>query len=557
MAGRYELAEVIGRGGMGTVYRAVDLVLGRSVAVKTLPWLIADQNPNSVARFEREARAAAALSHPAVVAVYDTGVDASTHFIVMELAAGRSLEAILRQEGALDPERAVGIAAGVADALAAAHRAGIVHRDIKPANVMVADDGSVKVLDFGIARSRGAATLTENAAVLGTAAYMAPEQAMGQPADERSDIYALGCVLYAMLSGHPPFAGDGFAAIMHQQANADPRPLRSENPRVPSALSGLVMQMLAKAPGDRPQSAGEVRNRLAAVSHGALAGVADTEPTARMRAGGVGPAVVGAAGSGGLGGTGGSGASGRRGGAAAAVPAQLLADERPARRRIAAAGAIAAVVLVIALVALASGSGSPRRTAATGKSRTASATASTATRARARAKAPTHAPRATAPAAASTPDPATTSASTATVSDTAPPHSVSEAAGALSSLITRDLQSGAITPKAAHEIGTALVGVIASWQHGDAAGAQQQLAAVTQQLAALAQHGEISAAAAPALTSAVADLRNALASTSPPQTAPPDPAKGGHPPGHGADPGHGGPPPGHAKKHDGGLKGGD
>ncbi|HWF72437.1 MAG TPA: protein kinase, partial [Solirubrobacteraceae bacterium] len=262
MAGRYELADVIGRGAMGTVYRADDLVLGRSVAVKTLPWLVADQNPKSVARFEREARAAAALSHPAVVAVYDTGVDASTHFIVMELVSGRSLEAILRTEGALDPDRAAALAARVADALAAAHRAGIIHRDIKPANVMVADEGAVKVLDFGIARARGSVTLTEGASVLGTAAYMAPEQALGKPADERSDIYALGCVLYALLTGRPPFTGEGFAAIIHQQANAEPRSPCEENPGVPAALSALVMRMLAKAPEDRPQSAVEVRDRL-------------------------------------------------------------------------------------------------------------------------------------------------------------------------------------------------------------------------------------------------------------------------------------------------------
>jgi serine/threonine-protein kinase len=205
LAGRYELVEVIGRGGMGTVYRASDLVLRRPVAVKLLPGPLADQDPTSVARFEREARAAAALNNPAVVAVYDTGADETTRFIVMELISGDSLEAILRDDGPLDPDRAAGIASRVADALAAAHAAGIVHRDIKPANVMVAEDGSVKVLDFGIARAMDATTVTQNASVLGTAAYMAPERALGKPADERSDIYSLGCVLYALLAGHPPF----------------------------------------------------------------------------------------------------------------------------------------------------------------------------------------------------------------------------------------------------------------------------------------------------------------------------------------------------------------
>jgi serine/threonine-protein kinase len=203
LADRYELGEVIGRGGMGTVYRAVDSVLSRPVAVKVLPGALVDHDPTSVARFEREARAAAALNHPAVVAVYDTGADDTSRFIVMELIVGRGLEAILRQDGPLDPDRAAAIATRVADALAAAHAAGIVHRDIKPANVMVASDGTVKVLDFGIARAIDGTTLTQSARVLGTAAYMSPEQASGQPADERSDIYSLGCVLYAMLAGHP------------------------------------------------------------------------------------------------------------------------------------------------------------------------------------------------------------------------------------------------------------------------------------------------------------------------------------------------------------------
>jgi serine/threonine-protein kinase len=536
MAGRYELGEVIGRGGMGTVYRAVDLVLGRPVAVKTLPWLIADQHPNSVARFEREARAAAALSHPGVVAVYDTGVDGSTHFMVMELVAGRSLEAILRDEGALDPDRAVGIAAGVADALAAAHRAGIVHRDIKPANVMVADDGSVKVLDFGIARGRGAVTLTENASVLGTASYMSPEQALGKPADERSDIYAVGCVLYALLVGQPPFPGDSFAAIMHQQANLDPRPPRTENPRVPEALSALVMEMLAKSPSERPQSAPEVRDRLAGLADGPVGPVGDTKPTRRM-----GPVVAGSGGPARPRGLGPPGAEG------------------PGRRRVVAAGALAAVVLAIALVALASGQSSPHRLAASGyrrgasgaaplaRKRTHASTAATSTGA-----ATTTTPSTTSPAAAA---PSTTSAST----NTAHPRTVPGAAHALAALIAQDVKSGTIAPGAGHELGAALVGVLASWSTGGTASAQRQLAAVTQQVAVLEHQGAISSAAAPALGSALADLGTALASAAPPLVATPHsggPAAHGGKPGDGANPGHGGVPPGQAKHLGGGDGGG-
>ena len=160
LAGRYELAEVIGRGGMGTVYRATDVILQRTVAVKVLAAALADEDPSHIARFEREARAAASLSHPGVVTVYDSGVDGTTRFIVMEYVEGRGLDAIVRDEGRLEPDRAVAIIERVADALGAAHAAGIVHRDIKPANVMVAADGAVKVLDFGIARALGGTSAT-------------------------------------------------------------------------------------------------------------------------------------------------------------------------------------------------------------------------------------------------------------------------------------------------------------------------------------------------------------------------------------------------------------
>jgi serine/threonine-protein kinase len=285
LVGRYELGEVIGRGGMGTVYRATDLVLRRTVAVKVLPGMLAEGDATHVARFEREARAAASLTHPGVVAVYDSGADEATRFIVMELVAGRSLEAILRDEGPLDPDRAAGIAARVADALAAAHGAGIVHRDVKPANVMLAADGSVKILDFGIARALDGATLTHGASVLGSAAYMAPEQALGERADERSDIYSLGCLLYAMLIGRPPFTGEAAAAVLHQHVNAEPRPPSEINPSVSPALDALVTRMLAKSPDARPQSAALLRGRLAATSAESpgTTATAPTAPTGRLQ----------------------------------------------------------------------------------------------------------------------------------------------------------------------------------------------------------------------------------------------------------------------------------
>ncbi len=262
LAGRYRLEDVIGRGGMSTVYRANDRVLQRTVAVKVMSAALAEGDPSTIARFEREARAAASLVHPGIVTVYDTGVDGEQRFIAMEYVDGESLAMIIAREAPLDPDYAARITAEVADALDAAHHAGLVHRDVKPGNVMIARTGVVKVLDFGIARVGNAASITRTASLLGTAAYMAPEHASGEPVDARSDIYSLGCVLYAMLTGDPPFSGEVPAAVLHQQISATPRSPREINPRVSPTLDALVLQMLAKAPAERPQSAAEVRDRL-------------------------------------------------------------------------------------------------------------------------------------------------------------------------------------------------------------------------------------------------------------------------------------------------------
>jgi eukaryotic-like serine/threonine-protein kinase len=264
LAGRYRLDEVIGRGGMSTVYRGTDLALDRVVAVKVALDPLVEQSPVYLARFTREAQAAAAIGHPGVVTVYDAGADGPTRFIVMEYVPGRSLAEILseREHKPLEPDEAADIAAQVADALSAAHAAGIIHRDIKPGNIMIEPDGSVKVLDFGIARALDSHTLTQTATVLGTSAYMSPEQALGQPVDARSDIYSLGCVLYEMLTGEPPFIADVSAAVLHQHVRVEPKPARERNPAIPPALNDLVMQMLAKSPGDRPQTAANVRDRL-------------------------------------------------------------------------------------------------------------------------------------------------------------------------------------------------------------------------------------------------------------------------------------------------------
>jgi eukaryotic-like serine/threonine-protein kinase len=266
LAGRYRLESVLGRGGMSIVYGATDLVLERTVAVKVLHSELADEDSTYVARFQREAQAAAALANSSVVTIYDTGVDEGARFIVMECVAGRSLAAILADEKPLSVDEAVRIAVRVASALATAHAAGILHRDIKPANVMIADDGAVKVLDFGIARKLDGTTLTQVASVIGTAAYMPPERALGEAGDARADVYSLGCLLYAMLTGGPPFRGEVAAVILHQQINAEPRAPSELRERIPASLDRLVLAMLAKAPEGRPQAAAEVRDRLAALS---------------------------------------------------------------------------------------------------------------------------------------------------------------------------------------------------------------------------------------------------------------------------------------------------
>jgi serine/threonine-protein kinase len=270
LARRYRLEQVIGRGGMSTVYRGTDLVLGRTVAVKVLLAALADQDPTYVARFEREARAAAGLASSAVVTVYDTGVDDGSQYIVMEYIAGHSLDEILQVGRPLKLSEAVRIAERVADALRAAHAAGILHRDIKPANVMVAEDGAVKVLDFGIARTLDGTSLTQAASLIGTAAYMAPERALGQAGDTRSDIYSLGCLLYAMLTGHPPFSGEVSAAVLHQHINTAARPPGELRSGVPPALDALVLAMLAKSADERPATATDVGDRLRVLSGAAL-----------------------------------------------------------------------------------------------------------------------------------------------------------------------------------------------------------------------------------------------------------------------------------------------
>jgi beta-lactam-binding protein with PASTA domain/tRNA A-37 threonylcarbamoyl transferase component Bud32 len=264
---RYEIGGVLGRGGMAEVHRGRDLRLGREVAVKVLRSDLA-RDPSFQVRFRREAQAAASLNHPAIVSVYDTGEDrtttGATPYIVMEYVEGETLRDVLRREGVLRPERAMSLAADICAALDFSHRNGIVHRDVKPGNVMITPQGTVKVMDFGIARavSDSAATMTSTAAVIGTAQYLSPEQARGEAVDARSDVYSVGCLLYELVTGAPPFTGDSPVSVAYQHVREDPRLPSSVNPAIPADLDAILLKALSKNPANRYQSAADMRNDL-------------------------------------------------------------------------------------------------------------------------------------------------------------------------------------------------------------------------------------------------------------------------------------------------------
>ncbi|GAB3528753.1 Stk1 family PASTA domain-containing Ser/Thr kinase [Arthrobacter monumenti] len=305
--GRYEVGELIGRGGMADVHLGRDVRLGRSVAIKLLrPDLARD--PQFQSRFRREAQAVAGLNHPSIVSVFDTGdqsvVDnvaepVTVPFIVMEYVAGRTLRDLVRSKE-LSIDEAIEHTLGVLSALEYSHRAGIVHRDIKPANVMVTPDGGVKVMDFGIARAiaDSAATMTQTQAVIGTAQYLSPEQARGETVDARSDLYSAACLLYEMLTCRPPFVGDSPVSVAYQHVREVPEPPSRFNPEISSALDGVMLRALQKSRQERFQDAAAFRRALRAARTGvALTPPAPTVPEQDSQATVVVPNVAAAAGS--------------------------------------------------------------------------------------------------------------------------------------------------------------------------------------------------------------------------------------------------------------------
>jgi serine/threonine-protein kinase len=509
LAGRYRIDRECGRGGMAHVYRATDTVLGRTVAVKVLnPDFAAD--PSFVERFRREARAAARLNHPNVVAVFDTGSDGDLHFIVMEFVEGRSLAEVLATDGPPEPARAAAIAEGIADALSFAHANGLVHRDVKPANVMITPAGQVKVMDFGIARLATAHTITQTSTVFGTAAYLAPEQAQGLRVDGRADVYALGVVLYEMLAGRVPFRADSALAVASKHVLEQPEPPSAVRPGVPAGLEAVTLRALEKDPGDRYHGAAEMAAALrastatatAAGPAGAVAAGSPTEPIAEGPATAVIPDRT-----------------------EVLPPARSGTHAAPRRRvRFAPVVALVVIVAVVAVLAAALLGGSPAPKALGSHSKGA---------------APSHHASPSAPPSA----PATSAPATSAPPATSGPGSsgIVGPATAVASAISATLASGSIDDHTAADLQHSLEQATERYaQQGDLEHALQDIADAKDHLASDVEHGAVTPQAAVVIGTAFDQLAAAMQSA-PPSPGPAGsagPAKPPKPPGH-HDHGHG------------------
>jgi len=341
-SGRYELNHLIARGGMAEVYRAHDRLLDRPVALKVLfPELSVDRS--FVERFRREAQAAANLSHPNIVPVFDWGEDSGTYFIVMEFVDGRPLSSILKTAGPLAADRTAEIAAPVAAALGYAHKHGVVHRDVKPGNVLITDDGQVKVTDFGIARAVNTEeSLTQTGAVMGTATYFSPEQAEGMGVDARTDIYSLGVVLFEMVTGRPPFLGDTPVAVASKHVRDHPPSPRELNPSIPPTFEAIILKAMDKNPDYRYATAEELRADLLRFNEGRDVLAAHEDHTQSVAALGATGVMAGMAATQTVGAV----------GTTQSVPAQAgeYADEEPRRNRTRTYAIVLAILLLLLIV---------------------------------------------------------------------------------------------------------------------------------------------------------------------------------------------------------------
>jgi len=278
IVGNYKIEAKLGEGGMGAVYRGVDTMLDREVAIKALKPELASQT-SIVDRFRSEAVTLAKLNHPNIAALYTMFRQGEELYMVLEFVRGETLDTILQKRGALSAEEAIPVFCQVLDGIDHAHELGIVHRDIKPANIMLTENGKLKVLDFGIARLLGSARMTRAGNIIGTLEYMAPEQVKGQETDARSDIYALGMMLYEVLTGKTPFDTENEFELMKLQTESTPRSPRELNPNIPEAVETAIMRSIEKNPDNRFQTAGEFRENLLAAgfaASGAMRGITGT-----------------------------------------------------------------------------------------------------------------------------------------------------------------------------------------------------------------------------------------------------------------------------------------
>jgi serine/threonine protein kinase len=471
LADRYQLEQPIGRGGMGEVWRATDTVLGRQVAVKTID-LRSVPDESGAARFEREARVTAGMTHPNIVTVHDSGVEGDTAYLVMELLPGPSLADRLK-DGPLPVEEVERVGRDVAAALDAAHARGLVHRDIKPGNIVYADDGRVRVLDFGITQlgeTTGSQALTATHTVMGTAEYLAPEQALGGRVDGRADLYALGCVLYALLAGSPPFRGPTPVATMMMHAN-DPVPdLMAARRDTPPWLAGLVSSLLAKDAAARPAGAASVvsaiERREAPGEAAATTVLSQGDDTRRMP---VTPTPV------------------------PAPPPVPSPARDPDRRGSSTPMWILAVVAVLALALLAWWLLSSQRTATDG---TPSATPTTSTSAPPTTEAPT-----------TSSAPPTTASPTPTVQPTQP---VADALGAFSDEVSALEQDGTLDKKAAKDLDAKARDLEKALREEDPTAVSDAMAALTDTYDSGVQDGSVSPDASSSLDPLLADLQGAV-----------------------------------------------
>jgi serine/threonine protein kinase len=272
LVGSYKITDKIGEGGMGAVFRGIDIMLEREVAIKMLRPELSSQ-PNIVERFRSEAVTLAKLNHPNIATLYSFLRQGDDFFMVMEFVRGDTLDGVIRKSGAMQCERAIRLFSQALEGIDHAHRMGIIHRDIKPANIMLTETGTLKVMDFGIARVLGTARMTKQGNIVGTIEYMSPEQVRGQETDARSDIYSLGILLYEMLTGRVPFHSDSEYDLMKMQIEDAPQPPRAFSPNIPPAVEHAIMRSLAKRPEARFQTAGEFRDVL-------LGAIGATAPTA-------------------------------------------------------------------------------------------------------------------------------------------------------------------------------------------------------------------------------------------------------------------------------------